>query len=189
MQFLTLFHEFYLFGCSESYYGTSKQEDCKKTEILSIHSSEYVVFCVHIIPSSHNSVVPFSCLFWKCVEMVIKINQNSKFTPSNVTLSTFTILVLVIHILNGKLELATRWHFLAFDTRSFAENQKMRFFEAPCRLALFLKIMCKDCYYLHIRKNEYFLEFWKTYHRYKYWIKVVLELTLVKQLKKKFPMN
>ena len=49
--------------------------------------------------------------------MVIEINQHSKFTPSNVTLSTFAILVLVVHILNGKLELATTQHFPAFDTK------------------------------------------------------------------------
>ena len=48
-------------------------------------------------------------------------------------LSIFEILVFVMQISTGKLELARRWHFPAFATNWFEENQEKSFYEAACR--------------------------------------------------------
>ena len=130
------------------------------------HSSwEYVVFfcsCICTLARACYISLAFltSVFTWKS-----KLSLTSRFTPSNLTLSSLKISVLEICISTGVLELVKRLDFPAFATSYLLKTNETFFIMllVDCLAHfLYLKSMCKESCHLHIQRSQYLLVFQKT---------------------------
>ena len=126
--------------------------------------------------------------FLVCLHMKIKLNLTSRFTPSNLTFSSFKIWVLEISISTSLLRSNIFQHLLPSN---FLKTSETFFLIVPCRLSstfFCLKSMCKGyCHMIYIENIYIYIYIYNMYiystNFYIYSIKIVLKRSLKAHLK------
>ena len=137
-QVLKVFREFYYDSIAHSpATGHLNKKAVNKTEMLWKHLRKCVVsFCSCDCTLFQERGI-FYLFFLKVFGWRSKLSLASWFSPSNATFSFFLTENLSIRnmYIYGVLELVKRWHFPAYATKWFAENQWNIFSNASCRLS------------------------------------------------------
>ena len=119
--------------------------------------------CTHLLERGAFYLLFLKSVFtWKPI-----LTLSSRFTVSNLSFSSFKISVSEICIPTSAFELVKRWHFSAFATKRFVENQWNIFLmlAVDCLAHfLYLKTTCKEYCHLHIQQSQliygYYMMLW-----------------------------
>ena len=91
--------------------------------MLKKQSLEYVVFCVHVTPYSHKSVVFLICLLWKNINGIIKIKSTLKIQSEQSNTIHIQDLSIGNTDIKWQITASEKMTFSGFDTKSFAKKQ------------------------------------------------------------------